>query len=56
MVAELRGKIEIVPATHILKHFARKSVGIEHEGKSFRAAVNRTVDSEPPPPLEYGFD
>jgi hypothetical protein len=53
MVTELRGKSEAVPATHVLTALNKKSVGIEHEGKSFRAAVKRTADSAPQPPNKY---
>jgi hypothetical protein len=53
MVKELRRHSDTVPATSNLKGLRKKSVGIEQEGKSFRAAVNRTVDSAPPPPSEF---
>lgn len=56
MVEELRGKIEIVPATPALKALAKKSIEIKHASKSFRYAVNRAVDSAPPPPAEYELE
>jgi hypothetical protein len=48
MVKELRRHSDTLPATSNLKGLRTKSVGIEHEGKSFRAAMNRAVDSAPP--------
>ncbi len=48
MVKELRRHSDTLPAISNLKGLRTKSVGIEHEGKSFRAAVNRAVDSTPP--------
>ena len=56
MVKELRRHSDTVPATSNLKGLRTKSVGIEHEGKSFRAAVNRAVDSAPQPPSQYDND
>jgi hypothetical protein len=55
MVTELRGKIEMVPATYALTALAKKSEVIQRAGQCFRDDVDRAVDRAPQPPSEYDF-